>query len=764
LAYRDPLGAIPIGAAVTLRLRTCAADVAQAEVLIWQTGEALSAPPDVYAMALTGTNGEYATWTAGVPAPSALVDQWYQFRLTDAGTVNYYRPQSGNYGPGAWSATLGHPTWKLRTLPAPGAGYVVPAWLKDAVIYQVVLDRFRNGDPGNDPAGGQAVYGPATCGGGACTTRLHAGWNEAPDVPGYGVDFFGGDLQGVLEQVQAGYFDDLGVNVLLLSPPLESSSNHGRDTNDYYAVAPRYGTSATLSALIAAAQARGLRVMLEVELNHAGADSLYVDGYGANRWPGLAGACESEQSPFRAWFVEGSAGGGLCQGGWGWHGWLGDERLVEFVEGDPLRAFFFQGGSPHSPGGLPVFEHWQALGLAGWRFNAAEGMSHAWFAAMRPYLKALDADAAVLGEVGHGCDSTLAQVLSYLNADELDSVTNNCLRDWVLALAAGTPPSGFAARLSGLQSVMPPAVFEGLMNPLGGPSAPRALALLGGEAARLKLAALVQMTLPGAPSVFYGDEVGVEGGNDPDNRRTYPWADAGGTPDLDLYASFKQLIGLRRAHSALRGPALSMLLADDAQHLLAYARSDGAATAIVVANNGLLGEIAAVPVTGYLANGTLVTDVLNAGSHYTVADGTLTLPVAALSGAVLVGPAVSEPAAVALASGATTVDEASGSAAVAVNVSGMQTRTITVTVSTVPGSADAGDYVPAVGELAFAPGQTSRAFVVTLIDDPVEENDETFEVRLSAPVNATLGSPAAATVMIVDDDQRERIYLPLVAR
>jgi hypothetical protein len=429
-----------------------------------------------------------------------------------------------------------------------------------------------------------------------------------------------------------------------------------------------------------------------------------------------------------------------------------------------LRAFFFVGGSPHSPGGVPVIEYWQALGLAGWRFNAADGMSHAWFEGMRPYVKALDPQAALMGEVGRGCDSTLAPYLSYLNAGELDTLTNDCLRDWVIGLALGGPPSGFAARLSGLHAVMPPQAFSGLMNPLSGPGAPRALTLLGGDKARLRLAALAQMTLPGAPAVYYGDEVGLAGANDPDSRRAYPWADQGGTPELDLHAYFRRLIGLRRAHGPLRGAGLQVLLADDAKRLLAYARSDGAETAIVVLNNALAGEIATVPVTGHLSNGTVVSDVLNAGATFTVTNGTLTVPVAGLEGAILIGTTAAELPVVALTSAAVSVTEDAGTVALAVSVSGTHTQTVTVTVSTVAGTAGADDFVPAAGQLAFAPGQTSRVFPVTLVDDPEEEDAETFQVQLSVPSNASLGSPAAVTVTIVDDDRGQRLYLPLVSR
>jgi hypothetical protein len=119
---------------------------------------------------------------------------------------------------------------------------------------------------------------------------------------------------------------------------------------------------------------------------------------------------------------------------------------------------------------------------------------------------------------------------------------------------------------------------------------------------------------------------------------------------------------------------------------------------------------------------------------------------------------------VALVSPALTVSEAAGTAQVAVTVSGTHTRTLTVTVSTLAGTATSDDFLPVTGTLSFAPGQSTRTFSVTVIDDPLEENAETFEVRLSAPVNALLGSPAVATVTIVDDDRRQRLYLPLMWR
>lgn len=760
LRYRDPLGAVAVGAAAELRLRTCADDVQQAAVLVWATGDPEPGAEAVYGLAPAISSGGYVTWTTSVPAPAQVADQWYLFRLIDGAATSYYHPTLGNHGPGAWSAALQGPLWELATLPPPPAGYEVPAWLPDAIVYQIALDRFRNGDVGNDPAPGQTVYGPQTCGGGPCATTVHAGWNEAPSAPDYGVDYYGGDLQGVIEKIQAGYFTDLGVDALLLSQPFATSSSHGHDVNDYYAIAPHLGTSATVAALVNAADAAGLRLIFETELNYAGADGYFLDGYG--RWPTVLGACETELSPYRAWFTPGSLGG--CVGGWGWQG---TAILAELQETDAVRAFFYRGGSAHSPGGVAVANYWLAQGLAGLGFTSAEALSHGWFQDLRPYLKTYGPETLVLGDLGAGCDADL--YASYLNAGELDSVTSACFRDLALEVALGGAPSTFAAGWNELRAQLPPEAFAGLLNPLSGPAWGRALTLLGGDAARLRLAALLQMTLPGAPTIYYGDEVALAGAASPDDRRPYPWADLGGAPDAGLLGFYQQVIALRRAHAALRGPAAHMVLADDAQGLLGFVRIAPAETAVVVLNNSAAPRQAVVPVSGYLADGAVLADVLKAGAFYTVTGGTLSLPMAGRAGAVLAGSSPAPPPVVAFAGAGHTALEAAGLGNVTVAISGAHTRTISVTYTTLPGSAGLADFVPAEGVLVFAPGQAQRAITVSLVDDALVEAPESLVLALSAPVNAVLGAPAQATLTILDDDagtpgRAARVYLPLSLR
>ncbi len=629
-AYRDPFGPIPQDGYALLRLRVCANDVEQVEAWVWETGDPLPSPSHIYTATVVGYDpaGPYDIWEVQVPAPDILIDQWYQFRVVDGARSGYYHvlPDSGNGGPGAWSDSLLDLSWRLGTYLA---GFETPAWVQDAVIYQIFPDRFRNGNPANDPAEGSTLYGPETCSGSPCVVELHDNWLDPPNQPPFGVDFSGGDLEGVLEKLP--YLADLGINTIYFNPIFEASSNHGYDTNDYYAVREILGGDAAFDQLVAAAQGYGIRIVLDGVFNHAGSDSRYMDGYayqyGWNKWPDV-GACESASSPYRGMFVSGGTPID-CDGGWHWNGWWGFETIPEWAENDETKEFFFRGGSPHSPGGVAVAAYWVDRGAAGWRFDVAQDISHAWWKEMRPFVKGHLSSTLMLGEVTAGC----MDWSDYLRGDELDAVMNYCFRDWAIGLGNGNPPSQFDAAFTAFREQYPKPAVYAMMNLLDSHDTARALNMLGEDKRRLKLVVLLQMTLPGAPSVYYGDEVGLSGSGDPDCRRPYPWADQGGNPDLDLLAHYRTVIGIRRQHSALRGGAMETLLVDT--HLYAYIRYDEQEYVVVVLNNGSTDSTARVPVGAYLEEGTVLTDTLNGGTH-TVEGGDLYLSVPAHWGAILV--------------------------------------------------------------------------------------------------------------------------------
>lgn len=645
--YRDPLGSIPMTGTAKLTLRTCANDVQEVLAWVWKTGAGTN-PSFIYTAVLSNTANGYNYWQVDVPGPNVLVDQWYQFKVTDGTRTGYYRvADTSNSGPGAWSDTWIDRSWKLGTLPVPPPDYDVPSWMQDAVIYQIFPDRFRNGDPSNDPpayTAGVAIYGPTTCNGyphghgsgPLCIVDKRPSWNDPLLIPSWGLDFYGGDLQGVLDKINEGYFNDLGVNVLYFNPIFEASSNHGYDTNDYYAIRAYFGDNAKFEELITAANAHGLRIILDGVYNHAGSDSRYNDGYGLNRWPDT-GACEGA-SPYRSWFKPGSSGSG-CTDGWSWSGWYGYETIPEFLEVDAVKAFFYRGGSPQSPAGTSVTEYWLNKGIAGWRFDVAQDISHTWWQDMRPYVKEGygSSETLLLGEVTGGCDWGLYQ--SYVNAGELDSAMNYCFRDWGISFANGTAPSNFDGALNSFRGLFSHSAFYSMMNLISSHDSPRALRLLNDDKSKLKLLVLLQMTLPGAPSVYYGDEVGMTGGGDPDNRRTYPWADTGGSPDMLLYEHYKTVIGIRQAHSALRNGELATLLVDDANQLYSYIRWNNQERVVIVLNNSADNvNTAVVPVADYFSDGVVLVDVLNGNLPYTVVNGTITLGVNARWGHILVGP------------------------------------------------------------------------------------------------------------------------------
>ena len=638
-AYRDPLGNIEPTGSARLRLRACHNDLSGVQVMVWKTGDPLASPSYTYPAAVRSVADGYDYWEFDVPGNS--IDQWYQFRITDGSSTGYYRVAgTNNSGPGVWSSSLIDRSWKLGTASGGGGGvsdYYVPDWMKDAIIYQIFPDRFRNGNTSNDTYNtNHTVYGPTTCNGGPCQPYQTAWLNPVIQDPNFGIEFKGGDLEGITQKINSGYFDDLGINVLYLNPIFESSSNHGYDTNDYYNVRNGFGGNAAFAALMTAANAHGIRVILDGVYNHVGSDSKYMDGYGYNRWPNDPpygpGACEAA-NPYRSWFTTGGQGSG-CSDGWGWKGWYNYETIPELVENDAVKNFFYRGGSPQSPGGVSVNQYWINQGTAGWRYDVAQDITLSWWADMRPYVKdpALggDPDVLMLAEVTGGCASGLYQ--QYLTPNGVDSVMNYCFRDWVRGFANGDSPASFDNSLNGYRQSIPPSPFYAQMNLISSHDSPRLLSQLNDNKARLKLAVILQMTIPGAPSVYYGDEVGMSGTGDPSNRNAYPWADLGGSPDTALYNHFKTMITMRRDHSALRRGDMATLTTSGAY---AFIRWDSNEIIVVALNNT---ESAAnnvtIPVSSYLSDGAVLTDLLNGGT-VTVSGGNLVVSIPAQWGKVL---------------------------------------------------------------------------------------------------------------------------------
>ncbi len=666
--YRAPTGAVPAGTPVHVRLRAAAGDLSGAQLRLTDrlSGEATAQP-----MALVATDPEsgdvgFDYWEAVVetgPQP-AILD--YSIVAQDGQSARFLsddRAGDGGTGRIGRSGLVSDP-WQIT---AYDPGFETPAWAPGSVVYQVFPDRFANADPSNDPS-------PATTPGptGAEQYRhgevhgfpiLDKAWDELPeaycrdyrpqpcDEQAHNRDFFGGDLAGITAALDG--LADLGVTVLYLNPIFAAPSNHRYDTSDYFYVDPDLGTAEEFEALVDEAAARGIRVVLDGVFNHVSADSPWFDRF---RNYETVGACEAADSIYRDWFTfrpPGPGQPGPCapseRGGDDTYyaSWWNFDSIPELNE-IPEVVEMFTG----EDGVVPT---WIERGTAGWRLDVADSMSHEFQAAIRDAAKAADPEAIVIAE--QWGDST-----PWLLGDQADSTMNYRFRRAAIALVNGATadpdgslealtPSGFASAMLGVKEDYPAPAYQALMNLVDSHDTARILwtltpgqdndaakteptALAEGKA-RQRLVAAIQLTFPGMASIYYGDEVGLTGFDDPDDRRPYPW----GREDLELRDWYRTLAQLRATNEALREGDLEFLLTDDGARTLAYLRRSPSAAAVIVLNLGDREREIEVPVAHRIPDDVVLRDALGGHAAVAVSGGAITLPMSPGAVAVLVADA-----------------------------------------------------------------------------------------------------------------------------
>lgn len=668
--YRVPFGSVTPGTEITLRFRTLAGDAEGVRVRVWDDGvdqqffltmqPAASGVP-CFDDALAGSSCDFWEARYTPPAPTVL---FYRFLVNDGALTGFYdddAQRDGGWGeatPGVrdngYAINVYHPSFQPVE------------WMQDAVIYQIFPDRFRNGRSNNDAKAGEPRYSyPSN----PLDQILPKAWGSLPE--GYcrhyaefecteeprGRDYFGGDLRGVQQRLN--YLQALGVTAIYFNPIFEAGSNHAYDTQDYYKIDHFFGSNDEFVKLAREAQKRGIRIILDGVFNHVSSDSPYFDRYG--RFAAV-GACESVDSPYRDWFTFRADPNGPCAGPGGtktnYDAWFGFDSLPVLNKSNAGVQDLVYG-----PNGVAQF--WLKLGADAWRLDVMGDTSFPgdFWPEFRAAVKAQDPDAAIIGELWKKFE-----VLAHAQGATADTSMNYRFRNAVLGYFGQVdfkgfaddgqsfqPPSTFANKMISVREDNPDAVYTTLMNILDSHDTQRILwSLTPGvrnpanrefnadnlaQGKRmLRLAAVVQMTTPGAPTIYYGDEVGVTGEDDPDDRRTMPWNDSGPYGvggDPALLAHYQKLTALRAAHAVLRDGELSFLLLDDAASTMAYLMRTPGDGAIVAINRNSTAQTLAIPLGGALPAAVQLVDALGTIGPVQAVDGILTLTLPAAGAAIL---------------------------------------------------------------------------------------------------------------------------------
>ncbi len=477
-----------------------------------------------------------------------------------------------------------------------------PDWVKDAVWYQIFPDRFALSEEVEKPGNLEA-------------------WESPPTRRG----FKGGDFLGILEHLD--YLVDLGITAIYFNPIFQSAANHRYHTHDYYRVDPILGGDAAFFAFLEGAHRKGIRVMLDGVFNHAsrgflqfnhlmenGIASPYVDWFTVTGWP-LRAYDPRRQPNYSAWW---------------------NNRELPKLNTDNRQVTEFLMG---------VAEHWLQQGIDGWRLDVPlEINTPGFWEEFRRRVKAINPDAYILAEIWHDAHP-------WLQGEHFDATMNYGFNracygffggEW---LDTSERPGGFqiqaldgptfAAEITRLLHLYEPEVTRAQFNLLSSHDEPRFLTMVRGDTRRLRLATLFQMTFPGSPCVYYGDEIGMAGGGDPDCRGAFVWDER--QWDLSLHADFRRFIALRHKHPVLRHGAYTIVKVTPTAY--AFARHDADTLMLVALNVGEeeveLALDLDIVLPGRLAADALFVDAWSGAPEH-VQGGKLTLTLPPLDGIVLI--------------------------------------------------------------------------------------------------------------------------------
>ena len=566
--YKKPFGAVKSGEKVLFRLLLHRdACVYDAFLRVIDDGSSF-----LHEIALTPKEWleDYRFYDCEITLNTGLY--WYDFRYTSAHGEFFIVRENG--GRGIVSLCEGD-RWQITVS---DSDFVTPDWLKGGIIYQIFPDRFFNsGEKKKDVPDDRFL----------CDDwEKQPEWRQSADICRLGNDYYGGDLKGIKQKLP--YLKELGVTCIYLNPVFEAHSNHRYNTADYMKIDSLLGNENDLKDLCKAARKAGIAVILDGVFSHTGDDSVYFNREGRY---GAGGAYNDFGSKYHRWYKFNRFPDDYSS-------WWGVPSLPETDEENEDFNEFITGENG-------VLRRWLRAGVSGWRLDVADELPDRFLDNVRNAIKAENKDAFLLGEVWEDASNKISYGARrrFLLGRQLDSVMNYVFAVAIIDFVRNSGGERLLESVSGVMENYPKESIHLLMNHIGTHDTARAITMLGrfddyiGDrewqsqskltkeefslgVKRLKIAAVLSYTLPGVPSLYYGDEAGIEGFGDPFCRATYPW----GKENDELLSFYRALGEVRRDSPAFKDGGFTPH--NCGGDIFSFIRENGSGKVFIAVNRG----------------------------------------------------------------------------------------------------------------------------------------------------------------------------------
>lgn len=489
---------------------------------------------------------------------------WYSFIIEDSDKKYYYGPMEKRTGGEGCIYESESPSFQITVYKE----RVLPNWYKNAICYQIFPDRFNKGDEAKLEKNIEEASKYHKNG---IKRNIIIPWNKEPkyetDKDGkiLSWDFYGGTLNGIKEKLD--YLNELGIGCIYLNPIFEASSNHRYDTANFLEIDPLLGSKEDFEKLCSSAREKGIQIILDGVFNHVGKDSIYFNN--EKNYGDISAA--DKNSPYHEWFNFKEDGT--------YDSWWGIDDLPAINENkDSYKNFIYRDRNS-------VVRTWLKAGASGFRLDVADELPEDFIKGIKEtILEEKHNDGILIGEVWEDASNKISygKLRNYFAGDELDAVMNYPLRSCLIDfINKEINAYDVYEVIMSLKENYPDYALYGSLNLLSSHDRERILTMLGvsgNHYAKLWLAILMQMTLPGVPCIYYGDEVGLLGEKDPKNRATYPW----GSENRDVFNMYRNAIRLKKDYSVFTDGTFEPFVID--VDLFGYIRENETEKAIVLIN------------------------------------------------------------------------------------------------------------------------------------------------------------------------------------